>query len=41
MVDLVGKCMEVMQMNWASYLINELEKDYREAHDQGYDFHFS
>jgi hypothetical protein len=30
-VDLTGKCMEGMQMNWASYLINELDKDYREA----------
>jgi hypothetical protein len=30
-----------MQMNWVSYLINELEKDCREAHDQGYEFHFS
>jgi hypothetical protein len=30
-----------MQMNWASYLINELEKDYHEAQDQGYEFHFS
>jgi hypothetical protein len=26
MVDLAGKCVEGMQMNWASYLINELEK---------------
>jgi hypothetical protein len=24
-----------------SYLVNELEKDYHEAHDQGYEFHFS
>jgi hypothetical protein len=30
-----------MQMNWASYLVNELEKDCREAQDQGYEFHFS
>jgi hypothetical protein len=41
MVDLTGKCMEGMQMNWVSYLINELEKDCREAQDQGYEFHFS
>jgi hypothetical protein len=40
-VDLTGKCIEGMQMNWASYLVNELEKDYREAKDQGYEFHFS
>jgi hypothetical protein len=26
-VDLTGKCVEGMQMNWASYLVNELEKD--------------
>jgi hypothetical protein len=26
-VDLAGKCVEGMQMNWASYLVNELEKD--------------
>jgi hypothetical protein len=41
MVDLAGKCVEGMQMNWVSYLVNELEKDCREAHDQGYKFHFS
>jgi hypothetical protein len=33
--------MEEMQMNWVIYLVNELEKDYRKAHDQGYKFHFS
>jgi hypothetical protein len=40
-VDLAGKCVEGMQMNWVSYLINELEKDCHEAQDQGYEFHFS
>jgi hypothetical protein len=40
-VDLAGKCVEGMQMNWTSYLINELEKDCHEAQDQGYEFHFS
>jgi hypothetical protein len=30
-VDLAGKCVEGMQMNWASYLINELEKDWRKG----------
>jgi hypothetical protein len=30
-----------MQMNWASYLINELEKYCREAQDLGYKFHFN
>jgi hypothetical protein len=30
-----------MQMNWASYLINKLDKDCREVDDQGYEFHFS
>lgn len=40
-VDLAGKCIEGMQMNWASYLVSELEKDCREAQDQGYEFHFS
>jgi hypothetical protein len=39
-VDLAGKCMEGLQMNWASYLLNQLELDYREAQDQGYEFHF-
>jgi len=24
-----------------SYLVNQLDKDYCEAHDQGYEFHFS
>jgi hypothetical protein len=41
MVDLVGKCVEGMQMNWVSYLVNELEKDCCEAQDLGYEFHFS
>jgi hypothetical protein len=40
-VDLTGKCVEGMQMNWVSYLVNDLEKDYCEAQDQGYEFHFS
>jgi hypothetical protein len=40
-VDLTGKCVEGLQMNWASYLINELELDCCEAQDQGYEFHFS
>jgi hypothetical protein len=40
-VDLVGKCVEGMQMNWASYLVNYLEQDCREAQDQGYEFNFN
>jgi hypothetical protein len=40
-VDLVGKCMEGMQMNWVSYLINELKKYCRKVQDQGYEFYFS
>jgi hypothetical protein len=32
-VDLVGKCVEGMQMNWVSYLINEIEKDFCKAQD--------
>jgi hypothetical protein len=39
-IDLIGKCVEGMQMNWMSYLINKLEKDWREVQDQGYEFHF-
>jgi hypothetical protein len=31
MLDIVRKCVEGMQMNWVSYLINELKKDYHEA----------
>ena len=27
-VDLMGKCIEGLQMNWVSYLINHLEKYY-------------
>jgi hypothetical protein len=41
MVDIIGKCMEGMQMKWESYLVNELERDYREVQDQGYEFHFN
>jgi hypothetical protein len=40
-VDLAGKCVEGLQMNWESYLVNQLEQDCREAQDQGYEFHFS
>jgi hypothetical protein len=40
-VDLVGKCAEGLQMNWAQYLVNHLELDCREAQYQGYEFHFS
>jgi hypothetical protein len=28
-------------MNWAQYLVNQLELNYKEAHDQGYEFYFS
>jgi hypothetical protein len=28
-------------MNWAIYLVNQLEKDCREGQNQGYEFHFS
>jgi hypothetical protein len=31
-VDLAGKCTEGLQMNWAKYLVNQLELDCREAH---------
>jgi hypothetical protein len=40
-VDLAGKCVGGLQMNWAKYLVNQLELDCREAQDQGYEFHFS
>jgi hypothetical protein len=40
-VDLARKCIEGIQMNWVSYLINQLQKDCHEAQDQGYEFHFS
>jgi hypothetical protein len=40
-VDLAGKYIEGMQINWASYLVSHLEQDCHEEHDQGYEFHFS
>jgi hypothetical protein len=40
-VDLTGKCIEGMQMNWVSYLVNQLEQYCREEKDQDYKFHFS
>jgi hypothetical protein len=40
-VDLAGKCAEGLQMNWVKYLVNQLDIDYREAQDQGHEFHFS
>jgi hypothetical protein len=39
--DLIGKCVEGLQMNWVKYIVNQLELDCREAQDQGYEFHFS
>jgi hypothetical protein len=30
-VNLAGKCTEGLHMNWAKYLVNQLELDYREA----------
>jgi hypothetical protein len=40
-VDLTRKCAEGLQIDWEKYLMNQLEMDCREAHDQGYKFHFS
>jgi hypothetical protein len=40
-VDLAGKWVEGMHMNKSNYLVNELEKDCREAHHLGYEFHYS
>jgi hypothetical protein len=40
-VDLVGKCAEGLQMNWAKYLVNQLELDCIEVKYKGYEFHFS
>jgi hypothetical protein len=40
-VDLAGKCVEGIKMNWVSYLINELEKEFRKDQDKGYEFHIS
>jgi hypothetical protein len=39
-VDVTGKCVEGLQMNWAQYLVNQLDLDYREVQYQGYEFHF-
>jgi hypothetical protein len=40
-VDLAGKYMEGMKMNWVSYLINDLKTECHKVQDQGYKFHFS
>jgi hypothetical protein len=40
-VDLTGKCVGGVQMNWSKYLVDQLELDCREVQDQGYEFHFS
>jgi hypothetical protein len=32
-VDLVGKCVEDLHMNWEKYLVNQLEMDFREVQD--------
>ena len=39
-VDLTGKCVEGVQMNWSKYLADQIELDCREVQDQGYEFHF-
>jgi hypothetical protein len=39
-VDLVGKCVEGLQMNWVKYLVNQLELDCHKAQHQGYKFNF-
>jgi hypothetical protein len=39
-IDLAGKCVEGLQMNWVKYLVNQLELDFPEARDQGYEIHF-
>jgi hypothetical protein len=40
-VDLAGKCVEGLHMNWANYLVNELKKDCRKAQDLGYEIHYN
>jgi hypothetical protein len=30
-IDLAGKCMEGVHMNWAKFLVNQLELDCHEA----------
>jgi hypothetical protein len=40
LVDLAGKCTQGLHMNYVKYLVNQLEIDYREAQDQGHEFHF-
>jgi hypothetical protein len=40
-VNLAGKCVEGIQMNWVQYLVNQLKLNCREAQYQGYEFHFN
>jgi hypothetical protein len=40
-LNLTGKCVEGLQMNWARYLVNQLEQYCHEAQDHGYEFCFS
>jgi hypothetical protein len=40
-VDLARKCVEGLQMNWVKYLVNQLELDFHEAKNHGYECHFS
>jgi hypothetical protein len=40
-VGLARKWVEGLQMNWVKYLINQMEINFCEAQDQGYEFHFS
>jgi len=40
-VEFTGKCVEGMQMNWVSDLINEPEKDCCEPQDLGYEFYYN
>jgi hypothetical protein len=40
-VNLTDKCVEGLQMNWAKYLVNQIDQYCHKAHNQGYEFHFS
>jgi hypothetical protein len=37
-VNLAGKCVEGLHINWVKYLVNQLEMDCKEEKYQGYEF---
>jgi hypothetical protein len=40
-ITVTEKCVEGVQMNWETFLVNQFQIDYREAQDRGMEFHYA